>query len=61
MGANVEAPGLKLKVEALGFKPPALGAGACCCEGNNSSLSSQLIVTAPKPLPSNVVNCSWGE
>ena len=43
-GAKVEAPGLKLNVEAFGFKPPLLGAGAGCSEGSSSSLSSQLIV-----------------
>ena len=45
LGAKVDAPGLKLKEEALGFKPPLVGAGAGRSEGSNSSLSSQLIVS----------------
>ena len=50
LGAKVEAPGLKLKVEAFGFKPPFLGAGAGCSDGSSSSLSSQLIVKGAQGL-----------
>ena len=42
----MEAPGLKLKDDAFGFNPPLAGAGDGCCEGSNSSLSSQLIVSS---------------
>ena len=42
----MEAPGLKLKEEAFGFNPPLVAAGDGCCEGSNSSLSSQLIVSS---------------
>lgn len=45
LGENVDAPGLKLKEEALGFSPPLVGAGDGCSVGSNSSLSSQLIVS----------------
>lgn len=58
LGAKVEAPGLKLKVEAFGFRPPLLGAGPGCSEGNSSSLSSQLIVSSGMSL-SNVGGLSF--